>query len=164
MKEIAKLFRYEPITGELFWVTPRGNALKRQRQGFAAGSLNNKGYVCVKVNWKTYKVHRIVFFMCHGYLSEFIDHINGCPSDNRIENLREATRAQNGANMRVRGGSSRFKGVTWHKPTKKWRAYTRVHGKRTSLGYFTSELEAAKAYNEAAVRYFGEFAKLNKIG
>ena len=94
---------------------------------------------------------------------EYVDHINGDKTDNRRENLRLATSSQNCANRGKREGtySSEYKGVYWHKPTKNWRARIMVDGKPIHLGYFIDEMDAASAYDEAAMKYFGEFASLN---
>jgi hypothetical protein len=91
-----------------------------------------------------------------------VDHINGNGLDNRRENLRHATRAQNQHNQTQRvGASSRYKGVYWYKTTRKWSAQIAVNGHGKSIGYYTSERDAALAYNEAARKYFGEYARLN---
>ncbi|WP_412102526.1 HNH endonuclease [Paenibacillus alvei] len=95
-----------------------------------------------------------------------VDHINGDPLDNRRENLRVATRNENCRNRRRRKRYKyRFKGVTYDKDkvVNKWRARISYEGKRHCLGYFYTETEAAKAYNEAAIRLHGEFASLNVI-
>lgn len=91
-----------------------------------------------------------------------LDHINGNTLDNRKANLRVCTRRQNSQNSRKRQGcSSRFKGVFWSKNTGKWRARIKNSVKRIHLGYFESESQAAKAYDEKAKELFGEFAHLN---
>jgi hypothetical protein len=92
-----------------------------------------------------------------------VDHINGNTLDNRRSNLRLATKQQNACNMRVNkeGCTSKYRGVGWHKMSKKWAARIMVNGRRIHLGLFNSEVEAAKAYDEAAKKYFGEFARLN---
>jgi len=90
------------------------------------------------------------------------DHINHDGLDNRKQNLRNCTRQQNNFNTRPRAnGTSRFKGVYWYKRTRKYNAVIHKSGKRKSLGFFTSEIEAAKAYDIAAKEYYGEFANLN---
>ena len=94
-----------------------------------------------------------------------VDHINGNTLDNRKSNLRLASRAENSRNrtkFKV-GGYSMFKGVTYHKRDGYWQAGIKVDGKSVHLGCFKNEIESAKAYNDAALRYFGEFANLNNI-
>lgn len=94
-----------------------------------------------------------------------VDHKNGNPLDNRRENLRPATRAQNNMNARKRAGStsSRYKGVSWYRPGSKWRACIQVDHKQVSLGYYDDEISAAEAYNSAALSLFGEFARVNEF-
>lgn len=95
-----------------------------------------------------------------------IDHKSG----NKCNNLdiRKATRLQNNQNTKKRKlhkGSpttSKYKGVAWMPERKKWRAYINFNTKRIHLGVFISESDAAKAYDSAALAYFGEFAMLNR--
>ena len=92
-----------------------------------------------------------------------IDHINGNRLDNRKENLRVCTRAQNTRNSRLPTNNvSGYKGVSWHKHQRRWCAKIVFNAVCKHLGYYKSKVEAAVAYNEAAVKYFGEFANLNK--
>ncbi len=92
-----------------------------------------------------------------------IDHINGDGRDNRIENLRPASYSQNSQNRRKisRRCGSQYKGVWLDKKTNKWRAQICFSGKKKHLGYYSDEAEAARAYDAAAVKYHGRFAKLN---
>src|SRR3990167_3193433 len=94
-----------------------------------------------------------------------VDHINGDGLDNRRHNLRYATRHQNSMNMRKHShGSSRFKGVCWDRNTrgrKKWLAQITSNYKRIFLGRYLDEEQAARAYDEAALRHFKQFARLN---
>lgn len=91
-----------------------------------------------------------------------VDHINGNGLDNRRSNLRACSNADNMRNMRVRPrGSSRFKGVSWFRRHQLWRAYIVQDAKQIHLGYFSDEADAAKAYDAAARRLFGEFANTN---
>jgi hypothetical protein len=102
-----------------------------------------------------------------------VDHINHDGLDNRRSNLRLATGSQQLQNARKRNGtSSSYKGVYLFRQRKnrgkaytwtRWTAMIKANGKKISLGYFESEEDAARAYNEAAKRYFGEFAHLNEI-
>jgi len=93
----------------------------------------------------------------------FIDHINCNALDNRRENLRVVTRAQNARNRSKtkKKSSSIYKGVHWKKSDKKWGATIAVNHNKKHLGYFRNEVEAAEAYDEAAKKYHGEFACLN---
>jgi hypothetical protein len=93
----------------------------------------------------------------------FADHINHNGLDNRIANLRAATHRQNAYNRIhfTKNPSSKYKGVSFKKQTKKWTAQIRYDGRSKFIGTFDSETEAAKAYDEAAKQYHGEFAVLN---
>jgi hypothetical protein len=91
-----------------------------------------------------------------------VDHISGCGLDNRRENLRPSTTSQNGQNMRKpRKGTSQYKGVCWITAESKWMSYISVKGHFVHLGIYSCETEAAKSYDRAAAKYFGEFARLN---
>lgn len=98
--------------------------------------------------------------------AKIVDHINGNGLDNRKENLREATKANNNRNTKKpkSGVSSIYKGVCAEKSkTSPWRAYITVDYKRIHLGSFKTQEQAAQAYNKAAIKYFGEYARLNVI-
>lgn len=95
-------------------------------------------------------------------LSMDVDHINHNSLDNRRENLRSATRTQNMANIALRRGNrAGFKGVNFHKQTKKWHARISLDHKTLSLGVHVSPEDAARAYDVAARQLFGEYACLN---
>jgi hypothetical protein len=91
------------------------------------------------------------------------DHKDGDGLNNRRKNLRNCSPSQNIHNQRVRSGekSSRFKGVSWSTEKGKWRAQIIVRPKSIHLGYFDDEEDAAEAYDEAAIKYFGAYANLN---
>ena len=109
---------------------------------------------------KKVALHRVIMDAKPG---EVVDHISGDKLDNRKQNLRLCTISENGMN---RGAASHnrtgYKGVCSH-PNGRWSAKIVKRGKRLWLGYFPSALEAASAYNEAATKIHGEFAKLNPL-
>lgn len=93
-----------------------------------------------------------------------VDHADGNGLNNRRYNLRPCNQAQNQGNRRkigTRNCSSKFKGVSWNVRLQKWAAYIRKNYKRIHLGFFSDESEAALAYDAAARKHFGEYAKLN---
>jgi hypothetical protein len=93
-----------------------------------------------------------------------VDHIDGNGLNNCKSNLRIATHRDNLRNSRGHTDSEiRFKGVTLQSRKRKYLVRIRVDNKDIYLGLFEDEIQAAKAYNEAAIKYFGEFARLNKI-
>jgi AP2 domain/HNH endonuclease len=89
------------------------------------------------------------------------DHINRNTLDNRRSNLREVTSSQNQMNAKSRGGVSQFKGVRWRKDRSKWVAIITVDYKKKRVGSFDNEIDAARAYDNAALELFGEYALLN---
>lgn len=174
---LRDLLRYEPLTGKLYWK-------ERPRELFIDGSEDvdatfkswNKrwagkeaftsddgvGYRQGRIFGKSYRAHRVAWAIYHGaWPADEIDHINGCRMDNRLENLREATREENGRNAGAKiTNTSGFKGVSWKKDIGKWRARILVSGVEHSLGVFDCPKEAHQAYSEAARRMHGEFAKV----
>ena len=110
-----------------------------------------------------YYMHRLIAKLMYDIPEGYeVDHINGNSLDNRRANIRIVTPAQNNMNAKKRKGcSSKYKGVSWKEPRQKWYAYHFMNGKQYHLGVFDSEIKAAKAYDEAAKKHYGKFARLN---
>lgn len=121
---------------------------------YAARSFRINGKV------KTVFMHREIMQPEQG---QEIDHIDGNGFNNQRINLRICTRSQNMMNMKKpKDGRSEFKGITLFRG-KQWMAQIGVNGRNIYIGMFDDPVSAAKAYNEAALKYHGEFARLNEI-
>jgi hypothetical protein len=166
---LQQLFKIsETSPSGLRWKISRATNVK---SGQVAGSRLKHGYWEVAITdgvKKRYLVHRVAYYLQTGTdpgLSK-VDHVLGLHAP---LNLRLATNTENSANSKKRKTtagikcSSKFKGVYWNKERQKWRARINYQGKEIHLGRFTDEIEAATAYNKAAIEYFGEFAKINKV-
>lgn len=155
--QLRELFNLDEETGVLRWrVSPARNV----KAGSIAGGPKGDGYLAVKVDRKKHQVHRIVFAMVNGYLPEFVDHINGIPSDNRPANLRAATCLQNNRNRRTRkDSSSGIKGVCWNSRLRKWQANVRANGKNNYLGLFIDLDKAKEVVQTFRAMHHKEFAR-----
>lgn len=123
--------------------------------------LSYYGMVEGTVIGRKVKLHRLIM-NAPDHLE--VDHINGNRLDNRKTNLRLCTREQNQRNVGINStNTSGYKGVSWCKPRNGWRVRIKIHGKEIQLGLFSDKIKAAIVYNEAAKKYFGEFAHLNVI-
>ena len=127
-------------------------------------AVNGKRCYAARTNWTgapPKQVRMACQIMAHPISME-VDHINGNPLDNRRSNLRVCTHRENGANRnRQQGGTSTYKGVSWHKETKRWRAQIQYAGTVFHLGCHSDESEAAFRYDLAARGLFREFARPN---
>jgi hypothetical protein len=128
---------------------------------------NGLAYACGKV-WipaehksKNVKMHRVILGITDPAI--IVDHINRDGLDNRRVNLRVCSRTQNQANRVVSWGTSRYKGVAFDKKNENWEAYIGHQGKKIHLGKFDNEIDAARRYNEEALKLFGEFSMVNDV-
>lgn len=126
-----------------------------------AGATNDDGYRIICVNYRRCRAHQLAWLLTHGeWPDRDIDHINGDRADNRLANLRLATRTENNANARVHSQSrSGLKGVSYHRTHRKWFARIKKHGRSIFLGYFDSPDAAHAAYVAAAPGVHGAFAR-----
>lgn len=156
-QRLMELFIYDPLTGLFTRKVSQSNAVKA---GQLAGAPNGLGYLTISIDQRRYVVHRLAWLYVHGsFPAAFLDHINGERDDNRIVNLREATRSQNNANRPPgKNCNSGQRGVYWHPVKKLWMAAAGKDGRIIHLGGF-KEFDAAKAaYQQAADGLHGEFA------
>ena len=124
-------------------------------------SISNSGYAQTRIDGKKQYMHQIVAERVGIDCSNEIDHVNRNKLDNRRCNLRAATSSQNSCNSKRHcDNTSGIKGVCWHKSGQKWAARIMVEGKHIHLGLFNTKEAAAFAYQEAAKKYHGEFARI----
>lgn len=140
-------------------ITKAPNAVAGREAGNIDKTLckSNNGYKRVKIDRKSYLSHRIIYLMMTGEMPDFIDHVNGDSLDNRLENLRATTKAQNRWNCKPNTGSNTgIKGV--YLDGSKYKALINVAGKRYYLGmYFTKE-QAAEVVRLKYLELQGEFS------
>jgi hypothetical protein len=154
-QKIREYFDYSD--GVLYWKIKTERCVKI---GQPAGTLDKRtGYHRVRVDCKFQKAHRIIFLYHHGYLPDFVDHIDGNKTNNKIENLRGATLSQNCMNQKISTrNTSGTKGVMWHKRDKKWFVQLRVNSKCHSFGYYEDKELAELVAIEATNKLHKEFS------
>lgn len=146
---------YNPDTGVFTHIAAR----PKVRVGDVAGTLHARGYVIIRHRDRTIKAHRLAWYFVYGeWPPTLIDHVNGIKSDNRICNLRLATKSQNGVNRAYHP----MKGIRYHRRTAgdRWVVRFKKDRKYVHVGTFYSLSDAQAAYKAALVEHFGEFARL----
>ena len=147
--EAAELYEY--VDGVLCW----------KNTNYPAGSKRKDGYICnVKIQGKNYLAHRLIFLLHYGYLPNVVDHIDGNPSNNRIENLRESSMQTNQYNRKInKNNTSGIKNVYFCKKAQKWRVELKVNKQKKSFGRY-EDLELAEfVAHEARQKYHKEFSR-----
>ena len=159
-KLLKKHLRYDRNTGVFVWrISNYGRNAGGISVGDIAGCENVVGYIVIRVFNRLYLAHRLAWLYCHGsFPISNIDHKNQIKSDNRILNLRLASKSQNAMNSKIpANNTSGYRGVSYHKQTEKWRARLTVNGREKIIGYYGSPLKASEEYKKYAQHYYGEF-------
>lgn len=162
---LKKVLNYD--NGHFYWKIS-GKGIKNK--GCLAGCLRSTGYIAIRIGGKLYQAHNIAWLYVYGeYIPGFIDHVNGNRSDNRIENLRMASKSENCMNRsKQSNNSSGETGVFFRKDTGKWMAYIgkgkiikngkTIKSGRKYLGCFATKERAVKARKDAEIKMFAEFS------
>lgn len=164
---------YDPATGQFCWRNTFAAGMccarlhSRPKPGDVVRGTRNQalGYLYIALLGKVYLAHRLVWLHVHGKFPArglHIDHKNHDGFDNRLCNLRVATRSQNFANSRLRSdNTSGYRGVNWHSQGKKWRASVWFNGKEVKSKNYDDIRDAVKWRDAVAKELHGEFASLN---
>lgn len=155
-EQVKDLFDY--FDGELLRKksSPRS---RNPKKGDKAGYLLETGYMITSINGKRHLLHRLIYLYHHGYFPAYLDHIDGNRANNKISNLRECTRSQNGYNSKIpMHNTSGIKGVSWCKVSRKWVAKIKFRKRCVYLGSFWDIDVAAQVIRIERIRLHGEFA------
>jgi hypothetical protein len=150
-QRLKEVLHYNPKTGVFTWI----------KNSNIASSKSPHGYLRVYVDGTSFYQHRLAWFYVNGCWPENeIDHINGVRTDNRINNIRLATRSENEMNTKMRSdNSSGVKGVSWYASRGRWVAEIRLQGKNIWLGQFEELKDAENAIRKARPKIHDKFHK-----
>lgn len=149
--ELLNILTYNPETGDFIWKESRGP----NKIGDLAGSLENTGYISIRINRVPYLAHRLAWFYCFEEWPEYnIDHIDRNKSNNRLDNLRDIPQNWNSRNRGInKNNTSGYVGVYYSKVKRKWVAEIIINKIRHRLGYFSTAEEASVAYKNFEKEY-----------
>ena len=155
---LKQLLNYDPLTGIFTWKVSRNRRIKI---GQVAGYTNSPvPHRRIEIDGKSFGEHRLAWLYVYGYFpSGVIDHIDGNPSNNRINNLRDCTHSENLRNTKLsKTNTSEDKGVYWHTRDSVWYASASFMGKLHHLGCFTNKADAITARKRLESDNFGKFS------
>lgn len=138
--------------------------IRKDKPSIKKPNFNHKGYRVVSIDGKNHALHRLIYQATNkgdditGFL---IDHKDRNINNNHPSNLRKVTHQQNSWNKKALGKIN-YKGVSWHKKSKRYQVRIWKNGKREMVGYFKDPKKAALAYDRAALEVHGEYAATNK--
>lgn len=147
---IADYFEYNPETGVIIWIKSTSRKIKI---GQIAGTVNNTGYLRISYQGKLYQAHRLAWYLHYGaWPTNNIDHINGVKTDNRINNLRDATQSTNTLNKKGHRENT-YKYYSFNKEKQKWVVQASINGKLTYFGRFKTK-ELARQFIQHNIELF----------
>lgn len=158
---LRELFEYRD--GLMIW-RPRDDVPKSWNKKYvglpAGGNAESGNYRTAKIDGLGFKVHRLVWIYHHGEIPDgmYVDHVNQDRTDDRIENLRLATHAQNVRNVNRKANKHGLTGVNRSGKVRRYQARIAINKKRINLGMFDSADEAHQAYVKASLEMHGEFS------
>ena len=158
LEKLKQSISYDRETGEMKWISRRSGIAVGQK----AGSYDKStGYMKVKFDGVHYKVHRLVWFYEYGEMpTDCIDHINQIKTDNRIVNLRLATKKQNKENNPIyANNTSGYRGVRWNKQCKKWQVNVGHNKKQLYFGLYDDLMEAVKVAESKRQELYTHYQK-----
>ena len=142
---LREILHYDISTGVFTWKVRRGFA----QVGMLAGTPDKNGYIAIRINRHSFQSHRLAWFYVRGiWPVGQIDHIDGCKTNNSLDNLRDVTGTENSENLRsaTARNLSGVLGVSRNPRGKPWRAQIKVNRKSIFLGMFNTKEEAHEAY------------------
>ncbi len=142
--------RYRPETGLFYWIKADRRFLNKR-----AGGHSDQGYIVIYLLGRLWRAHRLAFLYVHGFMPPMVDHKNTVRGDNRIKNLRECNKSQNGANRSAHNTSTGFRGVILR--GNRYRAQITHMKKCYPLGYYDTPEEASEVYEAKRLELFGDF-------
>jgi len=150
---VKKIFYYDAESGMLLWRNGNGRNVNPWQQ---ANSLNSSGYYAVKIQNKSYRVHRLIWLYVNGKFPDGdIDHKNRIRNDNRLCNLRDVSRTDNAQNISLpKHNKSGHIGVSWIKSHNCWTVYVKVNKKNKWLGYYKNLDDAVAARKAGEKQYY----------